>query len=44
MVKNNNKNKKGKNQLPESSGFFPLISNPGADTFERGFLSVSVPS
>jgi hypothetical protein len=37
-------NKKEKNQFTESSGFFPLISNLDADTFDRDFLSASVPS
>jgi hypothetical protein len=37
-------NKKGKNQFTESSGLFPLISNPVADTFDRDFLNVSGPS
>jgi hypothetical protein len=35
-------NKKGKYQLTESFVPFPLISNPGAGTFDRGFFSVSV--
>jgi hypothetical protein len=33
-----------KNQFAESSGYFPLISNPGIGTFDRYFLCVSVPS
>jgi hypothetical protein len=47
-TKNDNKikilNKKGKNQVIESSGVFPLISSPGANISNRVFLSVSVPS
>jgi hypothetical protein len=36
--------KRKKSQFTESSGLFPLTSNPGAGTFYRDFLSVSVPS
>jgi hypothetical protein len=33
-----------KNRLNECFGLFALIANAGADTFDRGFLCVSVPS
>jgi hypothetical protein len=36
-------NKKEKNQFTDSSGLLPLISNPGADTVDRGVFNVSVP-
>jgi hypothetical protein len=35
---------KRKNQFAESSGLFSLISNPGNDIFDQGFLSDSVSS
>jgi hypothetical protein len=36
--------KRERNQFTLSSGLFPLTSNSGAGTFDRGFLNVSVPS
>jgi hypothetical protein len=37
MIKIKTHNKIEKNQLTESSGLFPLISNPGADTLTGTF-------
>jgi hypothetical protein len=36
------KGKKKENQFAESSGLFPLASNPGTGAFDWGFLSVPV--